>query len=374
MLNFFREFPFGLDISDFSIEALELERKFGKLYLGAYGRVKLEKGIVSDGRILNKEKLKEKVLALLNNSQPRSFRAKQVILSLPESKTFFHVFELPAELKGQELYSAAESEALKTIPLAPEEIYFDLKLISERKDIKEVLYVGTLKEIVDGYLETLRGVGLNPLVLDIESASLARAFQSKIEKETAILIADIGARNTILTIFDEGSVRLSATVPIAGVHLTQALSEKLNTSLAEAEDFKINCGFDPEKEGGKVLLVLQRAIQPILNEIKKSISFYEQKKGRKVKKILLCGGSSFMPELPSYISSNLEIETLVPDPWEGIEGIDIGILFKKKGLKEIIETRLQPVFFANVIGLAKRGMERKPETAGINLIPKEKKS
>lgn len=365
MFNFFKKFPLGLDISDFSIEALELERRLGKLYLGAYSRVTLQKGIVEDGKILNKEKVKEKVLELLANSQPRGFKTKQVILSLPESKTFFDIFELPANLQGQELYKAVEKEAEKTIPLVPEELYFDFKLISERKEIKEVLYVGTPKEIVDGYLETLRGVGLVPLALDIESASLARAFKSKIEKNRGTLIVDIGAGSTILTIFDKGSVRFSATVPVAGDNLTQALSEKLEISFIKAEELKKRCGFDPEKEEGRILFVLQQAIQPILNEIKKSINFYEKREGKKVKKILLCGGSSFMPKISSYIFSNLNIETLVPDPWEGI---NVDILFKKKELREIIETRLHPVFFANVIGLAKRGLEKSPETSGINLI------
>ena len=366
MFNFFKKFPLGLDISDFSIEALELERKLGKLYLGAYSRVILERGIVEDGKILNKEKIKEKFSELLSSAQPRSFRTKKVILSLPESKTFFDIFELPVDLQGKQLYKAAEKEAEKTIPLLPQELYFDLKLISEKKDIKEVLYVGTLKEIVDGYLETLKEVDLIPLALDIESVSLARAFKSKIDKDGGTLIADIGAKNTIFTIFDKGSVRFSATVSVAGDNLTQTLSEKLKISSASAEEMKRNCGFDPEREEGKALLVLQKAFQPILSEMKKSINFYEKEKQRKVNKILLCGGSSFIPKLPSYIFSNLNIETLVPDPWEGI---NVDILFKKKELRKIIETRLHPVFFANVIGLAKRGLEKAPETSGINLLP-----
>lgn len=357
----------GLDISDCSIEALELEKKMEKPYLGAYSRVELEKGIVEDGKILNKEKLKEKITELLKSAVPRRIKTNQAILSLPESKTFFHIFKFPINLSGKELDNAVESEAFKTIPLAPGSYYSDFRVISKANDIQEILCVSVLKEIVEEYLEILRGAGLKPVVLDIESGSLARAFENEMIEDGGVLIADIGGRITVLTLYDQGSIRFSATVPIAGNHFTQAISEKLGISLEKAEELKRKCGFDSKKRDGKIMLILQGALQEILNEIKKSINFYEGKSGRTIKKILLCGGSSFLPQFPSYINSNFGIETLVPDPWEGI---DVEILFKEKELREIIETKLHPVYFATVIGLAKRGLEKNPGKVGINLIPK----
>jgi len=172
-IMFFRKSAFGLDISDYSIEALELEKKFGKLYLGAYGRIKLEKGIVKDGKILEKEKLKEKIKGLLNNVMPRRIKTKKVILSLPESKTFIHFFSAKENI---------EEQAAKTLPLEPEKAF-------------------------DEYVEVLNGTGLKPLVIDIESSSLARAFRNEMIKDKGVLIADIGAGTTVLTIFDQGSVR-----------------------------------------------------------------------------------------------------------------------------------------------------------------------
>ena len=379
-LDFYKTKAFGLDISDFSIEALELKKRFRKVYLRTYGRIKLEKGIVVDGKILNKEKLKEKIKEVLDNAVPRKLRAKQVILSLPESKTFLHTFEIPSYLKDDALAAAVEDQAKKTIPLDFSKIYSDFKIISKNKDIQEVLYVGTLKETVDEYLDVLKGAGLTPFVLDIESASLVRAFEQEEVKEGGMLLADIGARTTTLTVFDpvrnkisngvdKGSIKLSAIVPIAGNHFTKAVSEKLNISLEKAEELKRKNGLDPEKEEGRTMLVLQAVLQDILDEIQKTISFYGEKYKRKIKKILLCGGSSLTPKLSSYFAFNLGISAKIPDPWEGI---NVEELFKRKELEEVIKTKLHPIFFANVIGLAKRGLEKDPETAGINLIPFEK--
>lgn len=349
MFNPFKKLAFGLDISDYSIEALELERKFKRVYLGAYGRVILEKGIVENGKILDKEKLKEKIKELLDSTIPRKIRSNRVITSLPESKTFIHYFPDHQNI---------EEQALRTIPWEPEEIYFDYR---------DGLYAAAPKNIVNEYLEVLKSAGLKLLVLDIESGSLARAFDREMSEKGGILIADIGARTTNLTIVDKTSIKLSAIVPIAGNHFTQAISEKLNIPFEEAEEIKKHCGLDPEKREGKIMLILQGILRDILDDIKKAINFYEERGGRKIKKILLCGGSSFLPKLDSYIASNLGIETKIPDPWEGI---DVEILFKKPEFRKIIETKLHPVYFANVIGLAKRGLEKNPEKTGINLLPK----
>ena len=143
----------------------------------------------------------------LSEVKPRRLGSKKVILSLPESKTFFHVFYLPAGLKRKNLSVIAESEALKTIPLEPEEVYSATEIISETNDYIEVLYVSALKEIVEDYLDVAKSAGLKPIVLDIESASLARAFAFEIEKTKKgfVVIADIGAESTIFTVIDGGN-------------------------------------------------------------------------------------------------------------------------------------------------------------------------
>ena len=371
---FFKKFPFGLDISDYSIEILELERKFGISYLRTYGRVKLEMGIVEDGKILNKEKLKEKIKEVLEKTLPKKIETPQVIFSLPESKTFFHIFKFPANLNGKELTRAVENEALKTFPLDPGSYYFDFQIVSKTNDFQEVLYVGTLKEIVDEYLEVLKSKGLKPLFLDIESGSLARTFKHEMIKDGGVLIVDMGARTTNLTIVDEEFIRLSAIISIAGNHFTQAIAEKLNVSLEKAEELKKSYGIDSEKMEGKIMFILQKLLQEIFDRTRKFISFYEEKSGRKIKKILLCGGSGLMPLLSSDFASNLGIEVKLADPLFGIKNKEL--LTKKKSRVTsgaISSEGVHPLLFANVIGLAKRGLEKNPETAGINLIPEEKR-
>lgn len=364
----FKKPSFGLDISDYSIEVLQLKKR-GKIL--AFARIIIEQGIVNDGKILNKEKLTEKIKEVITKAK---IRASRVVLSLPESRVFIHIFKLPS-------ITYLEEEAKKIIPLESEKIYFDFQVISKTKDKQEILYVATLKEIVDSYQEVLDKAGFEPIVFDIESAALGRALLRNLKLKTNAMIVDIGARTTNISIFDKNLLlRLSAIVPVAGNQWTQAIAQKLKVSLLEAEKLKRKCGLDPEKsakisskfrqtnkageekEGGRVLFVLQKEIQPIIEKIKEAIEYY----GQKIEKIFLVGGSAKTPKIADYFSANLDLEVVI-----GKSSL-LGQL-KKKFARHRGFSGVNTLLFNTVIGSALRASEKNPQKGGINLLPQTAK-
>ena len=313
-MSLFIKSTFGLDISDYSIEALQL-KKNGRIL--AFARVVLEPDIVKDGNILNKEKLGEKINQVISKAKIKS---KRVVLSLPESKVFIHNFSGKKNI---------EQEAAKTIPWKTEQIY---------SAIVNDFYVCVPRNIIDDYVEVLKKNNLKPVVFEIEAIALARALKAK-----ECLIIDVGARTTNLSIFDKkGNIKLSGSVNKAGNHFTKAISEKLKVSLEKAKELKEKYGLDESKRSGRVMLILQKELQPIIEEIKKIIAFYPEK----ITKVLLVGGSAKMPKISNYFSSNLGLEV-------------------KIGKSPILK---QSVLFNTVIGLALRNPKK-----GINLLPDQKK-
>lgn len=311
----FNKSLFGLDISDYSIEALQIKR--GRIFRSA--RIILEQGIIEDGNILDKEKLIKKVKEVISKAK---IKTKRVVLSLPESRVFIHNFSGISEEK-------IEQEAVKTIPFNPEEVYFD---------ILDDLYVCGQKNIIDSYKEVLEGAGLLPVIFDIEPLSLGRALKAK-----DCLIIDIGARTTNFSIFDsEGRMKVSASIDRAGNYFTQAISEKLKIPLEKAEQIKKQYGLDSAKKSGRVMLILQKELQPIVKEAQKIIDFYNQE----IKQVLLVGGSALIPKLRDYFSSNLDLEVKIGKP----------ALFS------------QSILFNTVIGSALRSIKK-----GVNLLPREDK-
>ena len=177
MFGLFKKPAFGLDISDYSIEVLELEKKFGKTQLRAYNRLDLDKGMVEDGKIVNKEQLKEKIKKLLTESLPKKIKTKKVILSVPESKTFFCILDLPASLSDKARGQAAEKEAVQKIPLNPGSYYSDFKIVSKNNDFQKVLYAAAPKETINEYIEITKAAGLEPTALDIRIGQFGQSLR-----------------------------------------------------------------------------------------------------------------------------------------------------------------------------------------------------
>ena len=338
--------PFGLDFSDYSIELVSLEGLLENPKISAIGRKVLNSGIVENGKILNKESFKMALEDLISHPQFGKIKTKKIIFSLPESKSFFHIFEFPKGLKENEIENFAKSQAGQIFPFSLEEIYFDYQ-------IKEnsIHLAAMPKETVNGYLEIFKILKLSPIVLETESMAWQRLFG---EKEKTILICDLGAKTTNLVLFEEGELKLSFSIEVGGERFTRAISDKLNIPLKKAEEIKKRVGLNPELEGGKIFFVLQKEVMEIVEEIKKIESYFEQRTGKEIEKIILIGGSALLPYLKEYLSENLEREVFLSNP------------FQKIGLKEKLKT--EPIFYSTALGLALRGLEKNPKMAGINLI------
>lgn len=356
MFNFFQP-PFALDFSDNSIEIIALKGSLDKPRLLAMSRTTLDPDIIEDGKIINKEKLKKILLTLITNPQFGKIKTKNFIFSLPESKIFLYVFKLPQNLKREEKIQKIKSEISQTFPFLLEDLYYDFVIHPDG----EILLVAAPKSIVNDYLDLFKACKIKPLVLEAESQSLARSLAEG--EKGIILITDIGARTTNFNLFEEGRLKVSVSIPVAGNKFSQKIAEKLKIPLAEAENLKIRNGLNPEIEGGRTFLILQEEIRQIIEEIKKLEEYFQEKTGREIEKIILAGGSAQLLSLPEYLADNLGKKVEIGDPWIKI---DINILRKKEHLKDAL--KINPILYATSVGLALMGLAKDPKTAGINLV------
>lgn len=357
----------GIDISDYSIEILHLSQK-GELL--AYGRSILEEGIVQDGIILEQKKLIDILKETLKNARPRPFVLKpgfelMAVISLPESKTYIQYFNFKDKTN---LYQKIQKKVQETVPIPFKDLYFDFLQINNSKREVKVLCVAAKQDIIGSYIYLLRIAGITPIALETESASIARALlprvydplnkKEKIAGENTMIL-DIGARTTVLGIHNrEGIMCLAVSIPHAGIYFTKKIAENFNISFQEAEDKKIRQGF---KKNSEVLPILEKASQKIIKEAKNAVEFYEKEFGEKITKIILAGGSALLPEIDSFFQKYFNAKVEIGNPLAKIKGGE-----KLDGKKGIL--------YANVIGLALRGISHDPVKAGINLLPEEIKT
>lgn len=297
----------GLDMSDHSVEAVQLKYGNDGFELVAWSRQVLPSGLREKGQIVQKEKLAVFLREFFLHPKFGKFQGSNVIVNIPEEKVFSHVFEFspPEKIK-------IEDRVLESLPAF---VPVDLKNLAwdwqetHHDAIKqEIFWAGAPKEQVDQIKQIFRLLGMNLVAIDLESAALARSLVGELPEKTGVVFLDIGSETTLIAIYDKFGVRSSYNVDRGGQFFTQEIARQLNIAPKEAEIKKRKLGLTAEAEGGKLLSILQAALQLIVEEVEKSIRFYEARTGQKISKIILTGGSSLMPNVDFHLAQLLQLE------------------------------------------------------------------
>jgi len=347
----------GIDISDYSIEILQLDNQRN---IKLYARAILEKGIVEDAKIKKREKLgkilEETFLKAGINGLVKKWKVRiKGLFSLPESKTFIKVFEFE---ERENLKEKIQEKIKETVPIPFEELYWDYYELSTNSEKPKVLAVAVPKEIVQDYIHFFLSHQIDPVVFDIEAGSIGRALLPPGEQINSTAIVDIGARTSVINIFNpKKELSLSVTVYYAGNYFTQAIAKKLTISEEEANKIKEEAGFEREP----VSSILKECSLTLIKEIKDTLKYYQSRFGNRVEKIILAGGSALLPGIKEYFQKHFEEKVEIGQPLQNIQKTS-----------PLFDSR-KAILFANVIGLALRGIEKNFIDAGINLLPEDLK-
>ncbi|MBZ9572048.1 type IV pilus assembly protein PilM [Patescibacteria group bacterium] len=372
MFEFFTLKPeaFGLDISDLSLKIIKLKKKRGVLNLVSFGEFPIKPGVIEGGEIKNGEALVEIIKEAISKNK-RKLKTNYVIASLPEEKAFLQVIQFPI-MKEEELKKAIYFEAENYVPLPIKEVYLDSQIVKplyNHLDHIDVFIAALPKKTIDPYVPCLKKAGLIPRVLEIESLAIIRALIKNEVSPFPVLIIDLGATRTSFIIFSGYSLRFTSSIPISSQNLTQAISRSLKVDLKKAEELKIKYGLQEryrlkiengtkkEAERGEIFEAMAPALTSLVEEIKKYLSFYRSHAshehlppdGKRVEKILLCGGGANLKGLSDFLSLELKIPVELSNPWINILPEPLkevpGLPFKKS------------LSYTTALGLALRGIE-----------------
>jgi cell division protein FtsA len=95
---------------------------------------------------------------------------------------------------------------------------------------------------VQNLTKCVRGVGIDIDELVLEPLASAEAVLTTEEKETGVILADIGGGTTDIAVFREGSIWHTAVIPVAGYQLTRDIAIGLGLPFDVAEEMKKKYG------------------------------------------------------------------------------------------------------------------------------------
>ncbi len=314
------EHAFGLDISDSSLRLVQLTQKNNsKKIIQFYNEVNLPIGAIKEGEIINPEICLEKLKELIKTKVGSGELSKEVVATLPESKTFLKVITIAKE-KNTDIENKIKEIIPQHIPLDFENIFFNWQIISETPTNYNILIGTCPKNIVNSYTKLISQAGITPVVLEIEAAAIARAlFPVNLTTDPQIVI-DFGANRTGLFVYDNGYIMFTISLGISGNGLTKDIAKVLDIDQEKAEKIKLVCGLDRNKCHGALIEILSDLVDELIIEIKQAINFYEDNFGieKEIKQITLCGGGANLPGISDLLKERLGLPVSTSDPWKNV--------------------------------------------------------
>jgi cell division protein FtsA len=162
---------------------------------------------------------------------------------------------------------------------------------------------------------SLAGLKVKKIIL--EPLASAEAVLSNNEKETGVILVDIGAGTTTLVIYENGVVKHIAMIPFGGNQITIDIMEHLFISWSEAEKIKTNYRTFQAKVPTGQKKQLTSVIQARMEEILNCIIFEMEKSGIKEKLhagMVITGGGAMLKNLPQLIKSKTGMNVRVGYP------------------------------------------------------------
>ena len=353
----------GIDIGTASIKMVELENYNGQPKLRTYGYADVTSNILRGTVEKNNQAIADYINLI---AQEANVKTKKVIAALPTFSVFNFIINLP-NMPKKDLDAAVKWEAKKFIPLPIEEMILDWKILNKednkedkksvgdllKKEIKKpeekkpeekkleekkleekkpeekkigpieaksknfkILLTAAPKSLVSRYIDIFKKAELNLLSLETESFALSRALLGN--DKSIVMIVDLGATTTDICVVEGGVPILNRGIDTGGEFITKSIMNSLNISLDRADQFKRDFGLSVEDSNKSVPAIIKKSLDFIINEIKYAFELYQRQGNNKIDKIILSGGSAFLPNLPNYLTELLGLPVIIGDPWDRI--------------------------------------------------------
>lgn len=340
----------GVDIGTSGIKLVELVSSKNRPQLETYGSI----DFATAGTIMQTEFIPVIVESLKRLVKETRASSSKAVAAIPNYSVFSSILTLPS-MNKKDLASAIHWEAKKFVPIPLDEMVLDWKVLESESSKKpadatqplspstiRVLITAAPKAVVQKYVDVFRVVSLELVSLETDSFALERSLVGM--DRTPTMIVDMGATSTGIIIAENGIPVLNRNVDVGGRTATQAIMNNLRVDEERAEQFKRDIGFSPDSQNG-IPQTIETSISPVVNEIKYGFDlYYSHPKSAKVERVILTGGSAYLPGLVDYLQKLLNMKVFVGDPWARV----VYPVELKPALDEIAPR------FAGSVGLAMR--------------------
>ncbi|EKD92924.1 MAG: PilM [uncultured bacterium] len=369
---FFREKVIGIDFHDYSAQVVEFKIENKRIVLSSYNRMQISPTIIQNGEIKEEEELKKILVELLKTANPQPITAKDVAILFPSSKTFTHVFTLPASLNEDEIRQTIPIEAETVIPFGLEDIYWDIRILGKSPQISKkdpqrqrVLFVAVMKQVADQYARLLESIDLVPFLFATIVESLEHAVKNQIDPLQSTLIIHFSALSTDYIIVKNNTIEHVYSGNEGGHHLINKIATTFNI-----DELILLKQREQNEWEDRYQSIVGGFLKERMAEAKNVVSNWESQNGLEksssLQGVLLTGEYVNIPGLIKAAHENFSQQMVsIGDPKLGLEinATKFLPLHKERG-----GPIPYSIYFTNPMGVAFRALRLK-KYEGMNLLP-----
>lgn len=318
----------GIDLGSSSVKIVQLRNDGGQAILETYGEMAI--GPYQDLSVGQASNILPEKLSVLMKDLFKEAGVTSNFggLSIPLKSSLLINLDLP-EANEEELSGMVPIEVRKYVPVPISETITDWWVVPktsyEYEDAQKgkakkpanrmnVLVAVIHKDTVSQYKKLSNSLSLENPFFEIETFSVMRSVLR--DERGAILIVDLGATTTKVTVIDYGSVRVSHTINKGGQDITIALSRGLGLSFPKAEEIKRKVGLVETSSGGDMRRTINPIIEYIFSEVTKVMVKYQEKNARSVEKVFLIGGGALLKGLFEVAKDNIYAPVFLGTPFD----------------------------------------------------------
>lgn len=349
----------GLDLGSHSIKAVELKTKKGKGHLPEFelkgmGYEILPHDAIVEGTVIDTMAVAETIKLVLDENK---ISKKNVIISISGNSVIIKKIALPS-METEELAESIVWEAKHNIPYPYEETNVDYAILrpTEHMDEKnlDILLVAAKKEKISNYSNAISQARKNLVAVDVDVFALQNAYEVNYNEQYStrtVAIINIGANITNLVVIEKGHPQLFRDITIGGAIFAENISKELAVEYDDAE--KLLKGIPVENiRADQYQYILDMNIQNLIDEIDKTLSFYEtgESDKKKIETIYLSGGLSRLNGLTGIVEQKFQVQTELFNPFRRIS-------YNENKFDSIYFDEMAPLFGV-VTGLAIRTADK----------------
>ena len=339
----------GLDIGTDNVKLAELSLTGNQPELLTAGILPLSPGSMQDGRIIDSEAVTEQVRQLIAMS---GAKAQNAVVGIGGRAMFVREVLFPV-LEEAELGEAIKWDMEKYVPYEPDSFYYDYAIVgkAEKETEMKVLLAAAPHDVINALVAVVKDAGLRPVAIELEPLALCRILELPAEA----MVIDIGGKFSQVSIFRDGQLSVTRTIPIGGQSFTDTIMRNLGVDSKEAEYMKQH---QPDllqlpygmSEQTDLHRELELAVRDLTREVRRTAEYYQMKnRGAVIDTVILTGGGMKLDNLMEHFAAQIDLPVTVHQ-----QPVDFSVAagFDRKYIEDLFPQ------LAVAIGLAIRGGER----------------